>query len=350
MTKDSFSLSCPLPNEKGSVIRLGHGSGGRMSHELFEHIFLPAFNNEILAKRQDAAIIELESKNIAISTDSYVVNPIFFPGGDIGSLCVHGTINDLCMQGAEPLYITTSFIIEEGFAIDDLKKIVSSICQAASQTNVKVIAGDTKVVNRGAADKIFINTTGIGKILLANPPGATKVNVGDSIIVSGDLARHGMAVMCARNSFELETQFESDSAPLNEMVLQLINEGIELHCLRDITRGGLATCLNEIAEVSGMEIEIEHSNIPLIEPVQSACEILGLDPLFVACEGRLIAIVPENFSDSTLAIMRQYEIGDYASKIGTVHKSAPGRVILKTSMGARRILDMLSGEQLPRIC
>lgn len=348
--QNSFALSCPLPLPKGDVIRLGHGSGGRMSHELLESIFLPAFNNEILSQCQDAAIINLDTQNIAVTTDSYVVNPIFFPGGNIGSLAVHGTVNDLCMRGATPLYLTVSFIIEEGFAISQLQEIVHSMSQAAQQAKIQIIAGDTKVVNRGAADKLFINTTGIGKSLLSSPPGATRAALQDSIIVSGDLGRHGMAIMCARNNFELESKLESDSASLSEVVLELIDAGIEVHCMRDITRGGLATCLKEIAAASKVELEINQSSIPLIAPVQSACEILGLDPLFVACEGRFVAVVPAASTKLVLEIMSRHEICKYSCKIGEVIDGKPGRVSLKTSIGSKRNLDMLSGEQLPRIC
>ncbi len=348
--EDSFALSCPLAVQNGAVIRLGHGSGGRMSHELLESIILPAFDNAILSQCQDAAIINLDTQNVAVTTDSYVVNPIFFPGGNIGSLAVHGTVNDLCMRGAKPLYMTASFIIEEGFAIAQLQEIVTSMSQAAQQAKIQIIAGDTKVVNRGACDKIFINTTGIGKAPSNTAPGATRAAWQDSIIVSGDLGRHGMAIMCARNNFELESKLESDSASLSEVVLELLDAGIEVHCMRDITRGGLATCLKEIATASHVELEIDQSTIPLIAPVQGACEILGLDPLFVACEGRFIAIVPQASTKSVLDIMRRHEICKYSCKIGEVTDGKPGRVTLKTSIGSRRNLDMLTGEQLPRIC
>lgn len=351
MTEEkALQITCPLPLDKGELIRLGHGSGGRMSQQLLQEVFLPAFGNEILSQCQDAAIAPFESKNIVVTTDSYVVNPIFFPGGNIGSLSVHGTVNDLSMRGAEPLYMTVSFIIEEGLAIAQLKEIVKSIAESAKEAKIQIIAGDTKVVERGACDKLFINTTGVGRLYNDEPPGAQCAKPDDLVITSGDLGRHGMAIMCARNNFELESNLESDSAPLNDVVHELMQTQIEIHCLRDITRGGLATCLKEIAEASIVSIEIDESLIPVCPQVYGACEILGLDPLFVACEGRFVVFIPEKAGNAVLDILHKYDVSKDACIIGKIKAGNPGRVELKTRIGSSRNLDMLSGEQLPRIC
>lgn len=351
MTEEkALQITCPLPLDKGELIRLGHGSGGRMSQKLLQDIFLQAFGNEILSQCQDAAVAPFASKNVVVTTDSYVVNPIFFPGGNIGSLCVQGTVNDLSMRGAEPLYMTVSFIIEEGFPIAQLKEIVSSIAESAKEAKIQIIAGDTKVVERGACDKLFINTTGIGRLYNDEPPGAQCAKPGDLVITSGDLGRHGMAIMCARSNFELESNLESDSAPLNDVVHELMQSQLEIHCMRDITRGGLATCLKEIAEASIVSIEIDESSIPVCSQVQGACEILGLDPLFVACEGRFVVFIPEKASNAVLDILHKYDASKEACIIGKIKEGNPGRVTLKTRIGSSRNLDMLSGEQLPRIC
>jgi len=351
MTDESqLQLNCPLPNTNTGKIRLGHGSGGKMSLQLIQEIFIPQFDCGSLSQYQDAAIAPFDQKQLVMSTDSYVVSPIFFPGGNIGSLSIHGTINDLCMRGAKPLYIAISFIIEEGFSIDQLKEIVQSAASAAKDAGVQIIAGDTKVVERKAADKLFISTTGVGCLYKDSTLcGIDRARHGDAVIVSGDIGCHGMAIMCARNNFELESQIQSDSTSLKEMVQELLLADLDIHAMHDITRGGLATCLNEIAQSSKTAIDIEDEKIPISNQVRGACEILGLDPLFVACEGRLIAIVPQSSCDKVLDIMHKYSYSREACVIGEVTDQKV-RVNLKTTIGSRRILDMLSGEQLPRIC
>ncbi|MDX2108341.1 MAG: hydrogenase expression/formation protein HypE [Candidatus Melainabacteria bacterium] len=331
-------------------IRLGHGSGGKLSQQLLQEVFLPEFDTGFLMQYQDAAIAPFNKSKLVLSTDSYVVSPIFFPGGNIGSLSIHGTINDLCMRGAKPLYIAISFIIEEGFSIEQLKEIVQSAAAAAKDGGVEIIAGDTKVVERKAADKIFITTTGVGCLYDESKTcGIEQAKPEDIVIASGDIGCHGMAIMCARNNFDLETQIESDSASLKDMVHELLKADLEIHSLHDITRGGLATCLNEIAQSSKVSIDIDEENVPVSAQVRGACEILGLDPLFVASEGRLVAIVSKNSSDKVLEIMHKYHYGKNARVIGVV-KDARARVNLRTTIGSTRILDMLTGEQLPRIC
>jgi len=345
-----FAPVCPIPNDTSDVIKLGHGSGGKMSSDLLDNVFLPALSNKILDQLDDAAVMAINDTRLAFTIDSYVVSPIFFPGGDIGSLSVYGTVNDLSMRGAIPAYISASFILEEGFPIADLHKIVESMKKACLETNIQFAAGDTKVVNRGAADKIFITTCGLG-ILQYNPaPAANRAVPGDVVIVSGDIGLHGTAIMCARESFELETTIQSDSAPLNELVQEMLKTCPAIHCLRDITRGGLATVLNELASASKVGIEINESAIPVDAQVASICALLGLDPLYVACEGRLIAIVPDNEVEGLLNTMHEHRLGKNAQIIGKVSQQYPERVFMKSRIGGQRILDKLAGEQLPRIC
>ncbi len=346
----NIGAMCPTPIETTDVIRLGHGSGGRLSSDLLKDIFLPALGNDILNTLEDASLIPVNNTQLAITVDSYVVNPIFFPGGDIGSLSVYGTVNDLSMRGAMPICISGSFIMEEGLALSDLRKIVDSMRRACLQAQVQFVAGDTKVVNRGAVDKIFITTCGLGMIEHKVPPAANRATIGDKIIVSGDIGRHGTAVMCARESFELETTIESDSAPLNHLVQQMFNVTSSIHCLRDITRGGLATVLNELAEASKVGMEIEERAVPVDAQVAGVCALLGLDPLYVACEGRLVAIVTAIEAEALLEAMRQHPLGKNAQIIGIVSNRSPERAILKSRIGGYRFLEKLAGEQLPRIC
>jgi hydrogenase expression/formation protein HypE len=347
---NNLGTACPTPIYTNDVIRLGHGSGGRLSSDLLKDIFLPALGNEILNTLDDASLIQVNNTPLAITVDSYVINPIFFPGGDIGSLSVYGTVNDLSMRGATPICISGTFILEEGFPIEDLHKIVVSMRQACLQANVQFVAGDTKVVNRGAADKVFITTCGLGLVQHSPPPSANRAMIGDKIIVSGDIGRHGTAVMCARESFELETTIESDSAPLNHLVQQMLTGFPSIHCLRDITRGGLASILNELAGASKVGMEIEENSIPVDAQVASVCALLGLDPLYVACEGRLVAIVPEAEAEGLLDNMHKHPLGKTAQIIGKISEQYPERVVLKSRIGGHRILDKLAGEQLPRIC
>jgi hydrogenase expression/formation protein HypE len=347
---NDLQVSCPLPFSRSNLIRLGHGSGGKLSADLIENIFLPALGNPILNQMDDAALLTLADHKLAFTCDSYVVNPIFFPGGNIGSLAVHGTVNDLAMFGAKPLWLSCAFILEEGLPIDDLQSIVASMRDACQQIGVQFVAGDTKVVNRGQADKIFISTSGIGVITGQQIPKANQAKPGDTVIVSGDLGLHGMAIMCAREEIELETEIESDSAPLHELVQSLLAATQSLHCLRDITRGGLASVTNELAVASGVGIELDECLIPIHPQVKAACELLGLDPLYVACEGRLLAIAEANDCETILEALRQNPLGQKAARIGRVVEDHKGRVVLRSQIGGKRILDKLSGEQLPRIC
>lgn len=332
-----------------SKILLAHGSGGRLSHDLVKKNFVPLFSNPLLNKMDDAAVFDLEGR-IAFTTDSYVVSPIFFPGGDIGKLAVCGTVNDLAMSGASPLYLSLSLIIEEGLPIDELERITHSIQRAASDAGVEVVTGDTKVVNKGNADKLFINTTGIGII----PPGVdisgSNATPGDKIILSGAIGDHGMAIMSQREGLRFKIPAESDLAPLDSLVADMLAASRNIHCLRDPTRGGLATSLNELAMQSGVGLSIEEDKIPVHQSVNAACELLGFDPLYVANEGKLVAIVPPEHADEILEAMKQNRYGSESAIIGEVVAQHPGRVTMKTILGASRIVDMLTGELLPRIC
>lgn len=346
--REPFSLSCPVPAMPGERIELAHGSGGLLTRRLIEDIFRPAFAGTPDDLIHDGAVLEIGGGALAFTTDSYVVRPLFFPGGDIGSLAVNGTVNDLAMCGAAPLYLSVALVIEEGFAIDDLRRIVSSMRDAAADAHVRLVTGDTKVVERGKGDGLYVTTSGVGRCLTSTPISPRQVEVGDAIVLSGDLGRHGIAIMAAREGLGFETALVSDCAPLAEPVRQLIAAGIPLHCLRDLTRGGLATALIEIAETAGLSVQIEDAAIPVCDPVRGACEILGLDPLYVANEGRFIAFVPHAAAEGALAVLRGFNRD--AALIGHVDAPAQrGRVALKT-IGGLRALDLLSGDQLPRIC
>jgi hydrogenase expression/formation protein HypE len=330
-------------------ILLAHGSGGKLSHELVEKKFLPFLANPALNKLDDSAIFEASGR-LAFTTDGYVVNPIFFPGGDIGKLAVCGTVNDLAMNGAKPLYLSLSAIIEEGFLLSELEQIVQSIKKAAEEAEVSIIAGDTKVVNRGQADKLFITTSGVGIV----PPGidisGANARVGDKVLLSGTIGDHGMAIMSQREGLRFATTLKSDCAPLNKLVSQMLDVSSKIHCLRDPTRGGLATTLNELARQSKVGIAVEEAKIPVKEEVKAACELLGLDPIYVANEGKLVAIVDPADANKILARMRRNRYGRDAASIGEVTDDHPGKVVMKTKLGPSRIVDMLSGELLPRIC
>ena len=329
-------------------ILLAHGSGGKLSHDLIEKNFVPAFGNPVLNKLDDSAVFELSGR-LAFTTDSFVVSPIFFPG-DIGKLAVNGTVNDLAMIGAIPLYLSLSFIIEEGFLIAELEKIVSSINQAADEAGVKIVAGDTKVVNQGSADKLFINTSGVGIVAPGVDISGANAIPGDKVIVSGSLGDHGIAVLSQREGLKFQVPIESDCAPLNKLVAEVLETSANIHCLRDPTRGGLATTLNEFAKQSQIGIRIEEENIPINKAVLAACELLGFDPLYVANEGKLVAVVAPSDADKVLAKMRQNQYGAEATIIGEVVNEHPGQVVMKTSLGSSRIVDMPVGELLPRIC
>jgi hydrogenase expression/formation protein HypE len=331
-------------------ILLAHGSGGKLSHDLIQKHIISAFGNPTLAKMDDSAVLEINKGRIAFTTDSYVVSPIIFPGGNIGKLAVCGTVNDLSMSGSVPLYLSLSLIIEEGLPVSELEEIVKSIAKTASEAGVKIVTGDTKVVNRGDADKLFINTSGIGIIPEGVNISGANAKPGDVVIVSGTIGDHGIAIMSKREGLSFSTTLESDCAPLNSLVADMLDESHLINCLRDPTRGGLATTLNELAGQSGVGIVIEDSLIPVRNEVRGACELLGLDPLYVANEGKLIAIVDERAADIVLARMKLNQNGKNAAIIGRVRSEHPGRVVIKTPYGSSRILDMLSGELLPRIC
>jgi len=332
-------------------ILLAHGSGGRLSHDLIEKLFLPHFDNPILARLDDSALIELETgARLAFTTDSYVVSPLFFPGGDIGKLATCGTINDLSMSGAKPLYMSASFIIEEGFPLADLKRIVLSMRKVVEESGVKIVAGDTKVVGEGAADGIFVNTTGVGLIPEGVHISGANAQPGDMIMVSGTLGDHGIAIMNQREGLEFASSLESDCAPLQGLVAQMLEASLEIHCLRDPTRGGLATSLNEMAAQSQATFLIEEEKVPVRDEVRGVCELLGLDPLYLANEGKLVAVVPPHAADGVLEAMRGHPYGKGSVVIGQVLSDHPCRVVMKTTLGAHRLVEMAVGELLPRIC
>ena len=339
-----------MPISEYPQIMLAHGGGGKLMHELIERFFVPAFDNSLLGERHDGAVFNIANARLAFTTDSYVVKPLFFPGGDIGTLAVNGTVNDLAMCGARPLYLSSGFILEEGFETEKLWRIVQSMRQTADEAGVALVTGDTKVVDRGKGDEIFINTAGVGVIDHDLVIGPKRVRPGDAVILSGDIGRHGIAIMAAREGLEFETVIESDCTPLASMVNQLITGGVDVHCMRDLTRGGLASALVEIAEACESQIGIEEAKIAVREDVRGACEILGFDPMYLANEGRFVAFVPETEVDKTLEIMRSYSGGENAERIGSVADTSSGDVILKSRIGASRIVDMFTGEQLPRIC
>jgi hydrogenase expression/formation protein HypE len=330
-------------------ILLAHGSGGKLSHELVEKNFLPFLANPALNKLDDSGVFEASGR-LAFTTDSHVVNPIFFSGGDIGKLSVCGTVNDLAMSGAKPLYLSLSAIIEEGFLLSELEQIMQSIKKAAEEAEVTIIAGDTKVVSRGQADKLFITTSGVGIISPGVDISGANARVGDIVLLSGTIGDHGIAIMSQREGLRFAMTLKSDCAPLNKLVSQMLEVSSRIHCLRDPTRGGLATTLNELARQSEVSIVVEETKIPVKEEVKAACELLGLDPIYVANEGKLVAIVHPADADKILARMRKNRYGRDAAIIGEVTNKHPGKVIMKTKLGPSRIVDMLSGELLPRIC
>jgi len=346
----NFQLSCPAPLPVKDTILLGHGSGGKLSAELIRDIFLPAFQNPVLARLDDQAIVNVNGQRLAITTDSFVVKPLFFPGGDIGSLAVHGTVNDLAMGGATPQFLSVAFIIEEGFSMDSLRRVVSSLRQAAIDAGVQVVTGDTKVVERGKGDGLFINTTGIGLVAEGVQLSADRARPGDKVLLSGSIGEHGIAILAQREGLEFETQIRSDSAALHMLVSEMLSVSRDIRCMRDPTRGGVSSALNEIAESSRVGIELKESSLPVHEEVRGACELLGLDPLYVANEGKLIAIVAPEAADAVLQAMRRHALGAEAQMIGTVNKENPGLVTMRTAFGTTRIVDMLAGDQLPRIC
>lgn len=346
-----FSPSCPLPLHAHERVLMAHGGGGRLMGELIERVFARAFANPYLAERHDGAVLPLGAgPRVAFTTDSYVVKPLFFPGGDIGTLAVNGTVNDLAMCGARPLFLSAGFILEEGFPMADLERIAASMAAAARAAGVEIVTGDTKVVERGKGDGVFVNTAGVG---LLESPGAlapSAVRPGDAVLLSGDIGRHGVAILAARESLGFETTIVSDCAPLSAPVLALLEGGVELHCLRDLTRGGLGAALCEIAEASGLRLALDESAIPVHPEVAGACELLGLDPLFVANEGRCVAFVAADQAERALELLRRHDVCAGAVAIGRVTDARDGLVTLKTAFGTTRLVDLPSGEQLPRIC
>ena len=389
---NSFNLSCPVPRVADDRIVLAHGGGGRLTHQLIEKIFIPAFSNDALEQRHDGAVVQVNGSRLAFTTDSFVVRPLIFPGGNIGDLAINGTVNDLAMCGARPLYLSAGFILEEGLEMETLRTVVASMQKAAASAGVKLVTGDTKVVDKGKGDGIFINTSGIGVIedpVLAKParPGASpvvettelddkkarngmphvspmlrdvgmgapkigpaSVQPGDAVIISGDLGRHGIAILSVREGLEFEAPILSDCANVWPAVEALLDAGIDIHCLRDLTRGGLATTLNEIAADRNVCIKLEESAIPVNEVVQGACEVLGLDPLYVANEGRFAVFVPAAQAEAALNVLKKIPVSENAVQVGKVEETPQRMVILQSRIGGSRVVDMLSGEQLPRIC
>jgi hydrogenase expression/formation protein HypE len=348
--------SCPVPRSQYDRILLGHGSGGQLTNDLIRRVFLPAFDNRVLAALEDQAMVDLPIQGgaplprLAFTTDSFVVRPLFFPGGDIGRLAVCGTVNDLAVGGATPLYLSAAFILEEGLPMDDLKRILESMKQACTESGVTLVTGDTKVVDRGKGDQVFITTSGIGLVPSHRRLSIRSAQPGDAILLSGTLGDHGIAIMSVREGIEFETILESDCASLADLTRQMLEVCPAIRCMRDPTRGGLSSALNELAAASHVGIAIHETRIPVRPEVRGACEILGLDPLYVANEGKLIAVAPQDQAEQLLHSMREHPRGRDAAQIGTVVAQHPGMVILHSSIGGERVVTMIAGEQLPRIC
>lgn len=350
MMNYKFSLNCPLPISDYKEVLLAHGGGGTLSRKLLKQVFHSQFDNEFLLEELDSAILKMESRNIAFTTDSYVVNPIFFPGGSIGELAVNGTVNDLAVAGAVPKYISAGFIIEEGLPMTDLWEVVLAMKESAKIAGVKIVTGDTKVVDKGKGDKLFINTSGVGVLREGNNLHPSKCKPGDRIIINGNIADHGIAIMASREGLEFESKIESDTAALNGLIDDVFSVTDNVRIMRDPTRGGIASTLNELADKAGVGMKIYENKIPIREDVNGACEILGLDPLYIANEGKVIIIVRENDSEIVLRKMKEHPLGKNSTIIGEVTEKNPGRVIMETIIGSSRIVDMITGEQLPRIC
>lgn len=346
----NLPLVCPVPLPAGDQVLLGHGSGGRLSANLVHDVFLSAFNNPTLAQMDDQAIVGIYGSRLAFTTDSYVVKPLFFPGGDIGSLAVHGTVNDLAMGGARPLFLSAAFILEEGLSMETLRRVVESMRRAAADAGVQIVTGDTKVVEKGSGDGLFINTSGIGLVPDGVRLSANQAQPGDRILLSGTIGDHGIAILAQREGLQFDSTIKSDSAPLHTLVDAMLAASFAIRCMRDPTRGGVSSALNEIACQSGVGMEIDERAIPLRDDVKGACELLGLDPLYVANEGKLLAIVAPEDADRVRDAMRRHPLGAGAAIIGTVTEAHPRLVTMRTTVGPMRIIDMLAGDQLPRIC
>jgi hydrogenase expression/formation protein HypE len=349
--------ACPVPKSRYDHVLLGHGSGGQLTADLIKKVFLPAFDNEVLAALEDQATVNLKLGNngvvgprLAFTTDAFVVRPLFFPGGDIGRLAVHGTVNDLAVGGARPLFLSAAFILEEGLALADLQRIVASMREACDEAGVALVTGDTKVVDRGKGDQVFITTSGIGLVPEGRCLSIRSARPGDHVLVSGTVGDHGIAILSVREGLEFETVLESDSAPLMDLTRVMLDACPSIRCMRDPTRGGLSSALNELAEASRVGVELAEAIIPVRPEVHAACEMLGLDPLYVANEGKLIAVVPAEHAARLVEVMRRHPLGKYAADIGEVVESHPGMVIMRSLVGGERVVSMLAGEQLPRIC
>ena len=342
--------ACPIPISDYPDVTLAHGGGGRLMRQLIEQMLVPSFDNPHLGRTHDGAVIAPEGERIAFTTDSFVVHPLQFPGGDVGKLSVYGTVNDLAMCGARPRYLSLGLIAEEGLAMETLWRIVESIRVAAKETGVEIVTGDTKVVDRGKGDGLYVNTSGVGFLPAGLEIGPARIEPGDVVIASGDLGRHGMAIMAVREGLEFETTIESDCAPLAAPIQDLLANGIPIHCLRDLTRGGLASATVELAQSAGRSIQLEERAIAVDRRVHAACELLGLDPLYVANEGRFVAIVPADSAERAVDVLRRHDVSADAAPIGTVLDDDRGLVTMRTEIGASRVVDLLSGEQLPRIC
>jgi hydrogenase expression/formation protein HypE len=338
------------PRVKDERITMAHGAGGKATHSLIEAVFLEAFRNPLLEAMEDQAVFAVNGTRLAFTTDSYVVSPIFFPGGDIGDLAVNGTVNDLAVSGARPLYLSAGFILEEGFPLEDLRRVVESMRRAAEVAGIEIVTGDTKVVQRGKADGLYINTAGVGVLERDVTLGAGNARPGDAVIVSGPIGDHGVTIMLARGELDIESDITSDCAPLNGLVGVLLDATTGVRCIRDATRGGVATILNEVAVASQVAVVIEEDTVPMRAEVRGASEILGIDPLYVASEGRFVAVVDSAEADAAVAALRKHPLGASAAVIGTIKADPPTLVLLKTEFGGTRIVDMLIGDPLPRIC
>jgi hydrogenase expression/formation protein HypE len=347
---DAVSFTCPPALGAQGQILLGHGGGGQLSAQLLRDIFLPLFSNPVLDRMDDQAVLEIGGARVAFTTDSFVVRPIFFPGGDIGSLAVHGTVNDLAMGGARPLFLSAGFILEEGFPLEMLSRVAASMAKAARAAGVAIVTGDTKVVEKGKGDGLYINTAGIGVVPDGVVLSANQARPGDRILLSGPIGDHGIAILATREGLEFEAAIASDSAPLHGLVAGMLAASREIRCLRDPTRGGVASALNEIAAQSRVSMQLWEAEIPVRDPVRGACELLGLDPLYVANEGKLLAIVAPGAAEVVLAAMRRHPLGQQAAVIGTVSEGRAGQVTIRTVFGSTRMVDILAGDQLPRIC
>lgn len=348
--RDISQMTCPIPLADYPEVTMAHGGGGRLMNDLIDRVILKAFSNPILDARHDGAVLETEAGKLAFATDSHVITPLFFPGGDIGALAVYGTVNDLAMCGARPRWLSAGFIIEEGFSMETFWRVVVSMAEASRKTGISIVTGDTKVVDNGKGDGIYINTSGIGIIRPGIQIAPSRIRKGDAVVLSGDIGRHGIAVLAVREGIHLESGIRSDLAPLDSMVEDLLDADLDVHCMRDLTRGGLASGLNEIASMTRCSIRIEENLIPVHDEVQGACEILGFDPLYVANEGKFVVILPRENSERAVEILRNHESGHQAEIIGYVEKSTYADVLMNSSIGSERIVDMMSGEQLPRIC